>query len=113
MQIEQGKGLNKPKSIPMRLRKQNPSLNRPSFDNDITSCRTVVALAYVIYSGIKTRVEASTTLVKATDQAAVLTVSVVHAETGAPGNELVLPGSAQRSRHANLCANQRYLKKCI
>src|SRR5713226_10292475 len=55
----------------------------------------VGALAFVIYSGIKSRVQASSTLVKATEQAAVVTVSVVHPETGAPANELVLPGSTQ------------------
>src|ERR1700676_4579337 len=53
------------------------------------------ALPFVIYSGIHKRVQASTALVKVTNQAAVLTVSVVHPESGAPTNELVLPGNAQ------------------
>jgi multidrug efflux pump subunit AcrA (membrane-fusion protein) len=55
----------------------------------------VAALTFVIVSGIRTRVQASTALIKTTDQAAVLTVSVVHPQTGAPSNELVLPGNAQ------------------
>ncbi len=72
----------------------------------------VAGLAFVIYSGIKTRVQASTTLVKSTDQAAVLTVSVVHPETGAPGNELVLPGSAQAFTDTPIYARTSgYLKK--
>src|SRR5260370_35938559 len=48
------------------------------------------ALAFVIHSGISNRVQASTTLVKATEQAAVLTVSGVHPEASAPANELDL-----------------------
>src|SRR6267154_1768942 len=72
----------------------------------------IAALAFVIYSGIKTRVEASTKLVKSTDQAAVLTVSVVHPETGAPGNELVLPGSAQAFTDTPIYARTSgYLRK--
>src|ERR1700680_77399 len=72
----------------------------------------VTGLVFVIHSGIKTRVEASTTLVKSTDQAAVLTVSVVHPEPGAPANELVLPGSAQAFTDTPIYARTRgYLKK--
>jgi multidrug efflux pump subunit AcrA (membrane-fusion protein) len=72
----------------------------------------VAGLVFVIHSGIKTRVEASTTLVKSTDQAAVLTVSVVHPETGAPANELVLPGSAQAFTDTPIYARTSgYLKK--
>ncbi len=72
----------------------------------------VVALALVILSGIKTRVQANTTLVKATDQAAVLTVSVVYPESGAPANELVLPGNAQAFTDTPIYARTSgYLKK--
>jgi multidrug efflux pump subunit AcrA (membrane-fusion protein) len=72
----------------------------------------VGALAFVIHSGIKTRVQASTTLVKATEQAAVLTVSVVHPEASAPANELVLPGNAQAFTDAPIYARTSgYLKK--
>jgi multidrug efflux pump subunit AcrA (membrane-fusion protein) len=72
----------------------------------------VAALAFVILSGIKTRVQASTTLVKATEQAAVMTVSVVHPQPGAPANELVLPGSAQAFMDTPIYARTSgYLKK--
>jgi uncharacterized protein HemX len=71
-----------------------------------------VALAFLIYSGIKRRVQASTTLEKATEQAAVMTVSVVHPETGAPSNELVLPGNTQAFTDTPIYARTSgYLKK--
>src|SRR5712671_6173377 len=70
------------------------------------------ALAFVIYSGIHNRVQASTALVKTTNQAAVLTVSVVHPEAGAPANELVLPGSAQAFTDTPIYSRTSgYLKK--
>src|SRR5260370_29946877 len=72
----------------------------------------VAALAFVIISGIKTRVQASNTLVKATEQAAVMTVSVVHPEAGAPANELVLPGNAQAFTDTPIYSRTSgYLKK--
>src|SRR3984893_10830682 len=72
----------------------------------------VVVLAFLIYSGIKTRIQASTKLVKATDLAAIITVSVVHPETGAPANELVLPGSTQAFTDTPIYARTSgYLKK--
>ncbi len=75
-------------------------------------CGAVGAIAFVILSGIRTRVQASTTLVKATGQAAVLTVSVVHPQTGAPSNELVLPGSAQAFTDTPIYSRTSgYLKK--
>src|SRR6266849_224125 len=72
----------------------------------------VVAIAFVILSGIKTRVQASTSLVKATERAAVMTVSVVHPQIGAPANELVLPGNAQAFTDTPIYARTSgYLKK--
>src|SRR5260370_37212902 len=72
----------------------------------------VAAIAFVIISGIKTRVEASTTLVKATDQAAVMTASVVHPQPGAPATGLWLPGSAQAFADTPIYARpRRSLKK--
>jgi multidrug efflux pump subunit AcrA (membrane-fusion protein) len=71
-----------------------------------------VALAFVIRSGIHKRVQASTALVTATDQAAVLTVSVIHPEASAPANELVLPGNAQAFTDTPIYARTNgYLKK--
>jgi multidrug efflux pump subunit AcrA (membrane-fusion protein) len=72
----------------------------------------VAAVAFVIISGIRTRVEASTKLVQTTDQSAVMTVSVVHPQPGAPANELVLPGSAQAFIDTPIYARTSgYLKK--
>src|SRR5260370_6574493 len=72
----------------------------------------VAALAFLIYSGIKQRVQDGTTLQKATEQAAVMTVSVVHPETGAPSNELVLPGGTQAFTDTPIYARTSgYLKK--
>ena len=70
------------------------------------------ALAFFIYSGIKTRVQAGTNLVKTTERAAVMTVSVVHPEAGAPANELVLPGNAQAFTDTPIYSRTSgYLKK--
>lgn len=70
------------------------------------------ALAFVIQSGISNRVQASTTLAKTTEQAAVLSVSVVHPEASAPSNELVLPGSTQAFTDTPIYARTSgYLKK--
>src|SRR5712671_5015058 len=70
------------------------------------------ALAFLIHSGISNRVQASATLVKSTEQAAVMTVSVVHPEAAAPANELVLPGSAQAFADTPIYARTSgYLKK--
>jgi len=72
----------------------------------------IVALAFLIYSGIKTRIQASTKLVKATEQAAIMTVSVVHPQSGAPASELVLPGSTQAFTDTPIYARTSgYLKK--
>src|SRR5260370_35068300 len=77
------------------------------------SAGAVAAAACMMMSGIRTRVEASTKLVKATDQSAVMTVSVVHPQPGAPANELVLPGNAQAFTDTPIYARTSgYLKKC-
>jgi RND family efflux transporter MFP subunit len=55
----------------------------------------VLALGIGIYSGIRGRVSAETTLARVTDEAAVPTVNVIHPE-GSPANqEIVLPGNVQ------------------
>ena len=53
------------------------------------------ALASQIYLGIRTRVEAETKLQHATQRSAVLAVDVTHPDSGAPTQEVVLPGSTQ------------------
>jgi RND family efflux transporter MFP subunit len=55
----------------------------------------VFALASQIYVGIRTRVEAATKLQQTTDQSAMLAVDVTHPQSGAPTQEVVLPGSTQ------------------
>ncbi len=53
------------------------------------------ALASQIYRGIRTRVEAETKLQQTTEQSAVLAVDTTHPQSGAPTQEVVLPGSTQ------------------
>jgi RND family efflux transporter MFP subunit len=52
-------------------------------------------LASQIYRGIRTRVEAETKLQQTTEQSAILAVDVTHPQSGAPTQEVVLPGSTQ------------------
>lgn len=54
-----------------------------------------LVLAYVIYSGIKARAEASTNLQAETQRAAIPTVSVIYPKENAPTEEVVLPGNTQ------------------
>jgi RND family efflux transporter MFP subunit len=53
------------------------------------------ALGLVINSGITARAAAAAQLVQATTEAAVPSVNVVHPKTGAPTQEIVLPGNMQ------------------
>jgi RND family efflux transporter MFP subunit len=53
------------------------------------------AVASQIYSGIRTRVEAESKLQQTTEQSAVLAVDVTRPQSGAPTQEVVLPGSTQ------------------
>jgi RND family efflux transporter MFP subunit len=54
-----------------------------------------VALGVFIYSGIHGRVEAASTLQRATEQAAIEDVNVVSPKAAAPIDEVVLPGATQ------------------
>jgi RND family efflux transporter MFP subunit len=53
------------------------------------------ALVSQIYFGIRTRAEAETRLQQSTEQSAVLAVDVTHPQSGAPTQEVVLPGSME------------------
>lgn len=53
------------------------------------------AVALVILSGIHSRTMAASRLVEATDQAAIASVHVVHPQTAARAQDLVLPGNTQ------------------
>src|SRR5262245_2370995 len=54
-----------------------------------------VGLGVVIYRGIETRRRADATLVQSAAEAAIVTVAIVHPTADAPGDELILPGTAQ------------------
>jgi len=61
----------------------------------LLAAAAVFALASQIYSGIRTRVEAETKLQRTTERSAVLAVDVTNPASGAPTQEVVLPGSTQ------------------
>jgi RND family efflux transporter MFP subunit len=54
-----------------------------------------LGLGILIYSGIRNRVEAESTLRGTTDQAAISVVDVVHPQLAQPTQEVVLPGTMQ------------------
>ena len=54
-----------------------------------------LALASQIYFGIHARVEAESKLQQTTDQSAVLVVDIAYPQSGAPTQEVVLPGNTQ------------------
>ncbi len=70
------------------------------------------ALGIGIHTGIRTRVEATGSLTKDTQQSSTPLVSVEHPKSIAPSQELVLPGSAQAFVSAPIYARTNgYLKK--
>ncbi len=69
------------------------------------------AIGLVVYRGIHARASAEADLKSAADEAAVSTVSVVHAQTGAPSQEITLPGNVQAFTDAPIYARTNgYLK---
>lgn len=71
-----------------------------------------VALAIIIYTGIRARAAAETALKTDTQEAAVATVTVVHPTPGSPTQELVLPGTTQAFIDSPIYARTNgYLKK--
>ena len=61
----------------------------------VLAAAAAFALASQIYFGIRTRVEAGTKLVQATERSAILAVDITHPQSGAPTQQVVLPGSTQ------------------
>ena len=61
----------------------------------ITVVILALALGYGIRKGIKSRVEATGTLTKETQESSIEAVTVVHPQSVAPAEEEVLPGNAQ------------------
>ncbi len=72
----------------------------------------VLALAFEIYSGIRSRAAAETTLQRITDQQAIPAVDVVHPQAAAPTQEVVLPGNTQAFTDTPIYARTNgYLKR--
>lgn len=70
------------------------------------------ALAFSIHSGIRSRVEADSALVKATQDSAVPRVAVAHPQPVSAAQEIVLPGNAQAFVDSPIYARTNgYLKK--
>jgi RND family efflux transporter MFP subunit len=63
-----------------------------------------VCLAVLIVRGIQSRVHAESSLARATEESAVLTVRTVHPKPGAPSEELVLPGNMEAFTDAPIYA---------
>ncbi len=71
-----------------------------------------LALGLAIYAGLHERRGADAALQRATQEAAVPTVAVVHPSASSPSDELVLPGSARAYTDAPIYARASgYLKK--
>ncbi len=61
----------------------------------VVICAVAAAIAYDIFHGIASRVDAATALKHQSLERAIPTVSVIHAKTGGNVEEVVLPGNAQ------------------
>jgi RND family efflux transporter MFP subunit len=61
----------------------------------VPAIAAALGLGILIYSGIRNRVEAESTLQRTTDQAAIPVVDVVHPQLAQPTQEVVLPGTMQ------------------
>ncbi len=72
----------------------------------------LVALALAIHAGILNRVAVENSLAKETQEAAILSVSVVHPQSTAPSEDIALPGTIQAFTDAPIYARTNgYLKK--
>jgi RND family efflux transporter MFP subunit len=71
-----------------------------------------ILLGFFIMSGIRSRMEAQTSLKEATQKSAVLAVKVVHPKKEAPVQEITLPGNVQAYTETPIFARTNgYLKK--
>lgn len=61
----------------------------------VVICVIVAAVAYDIFKGIESRVDAATALKQQSQESAIPTVSVIHSKHGGNVEEVVLPGNAQ------------------
>jgi RND family efflux transporter MFP subunit len=71
------------------------SLSRQSRRGLIVLAVALLILFLGIYLGIRERVDAETGLSRATEESAIPTVNVTHPDSGAPNEEIVLPGNVQ------------------
>jgi RND family efflux transporter MFP subunit len=71
-----------------------------------------ITLGFFIMSGIRSRMEAQTSLKEATQKSAVITVKVIHPKKEAPIQEITLPGNVQAFTETPIFARTNgYLKK--
>ena len=71
-----------------------------------------LALGFLIYSGIRTRLQAASTLARATEEAAITDVIVVHPKKNPPLEEMTLPGGTQPYINSPIFARTNgYLRK--
>lgn len=61
----------------------------------VVICVLAAAIAYDIFSGVESRVDAASALKQQSLESAIPTVSVIHPKSGGKAEEVVLPGNAQ------------------
>lgn len=83
---------------------KTPEPPRSSRRGKLALTAAAAILAVAIGVGIRERVDADTALAKATEVTAVPTVSTTHPESGAPNEQLTLPGNAKAFTEAAISA---------
>src|SRR5690242_19635303 len=100
--------------------RRRPRMSRPAPRVDIAPrisiviaiCALGAAIAYIVVTGIASRVRAASALTQQTLDQSVPTVNVVHGKRGAPAEEVVLPGNVQAFVATPIYARTNgYLKK--
>ncbi len=77
-------------------RKSMPRISAPfRIAIAVLICAVVAAIAWDIFNGIESRVDAATALKQQSLKMAIPTVSVIHSKSGGNVDEVVLPGNAQ------------------
>ena len=95
-----------------RLPDERPADRGHPWAGPLVGVALLVAVGAAIYAGIRSRAEAERELVRATDEAAVPTVEVIHPKSGAPDARLVLPGNTQPFSDTAIYARANgYLKR--
>ncbi|WP_260735143.1 efflux RND transporter periplasmic adaptor subunit [Tunturiibacter lichenicola] len=105
---------NKPSETPSAVSEQPSPAPPKSSSRWLLSGLTVavIILAILIYTGIRERANAETTLGTSTERAAIPTVNVVVPATGTAAQEIVLPGNTQAFNETPIYARTNgYLKQ--